>query len=202
MMLGCCHCGEEPSESVPSDSVPSDSVIDSAAQESFSVGFSFCQPCVAVPRNFLVTLSGWSGLYPAHSSCCGSINGSYAISADALANYTGGGVTYFGGCNYWRSAEKCRDHNSATGVSPTCALHATRPLIELVSIMKTIGSVNMRYALTVWSIVPGGFGGSFSPWVFEGDDITDLNKCLYPTLNATVSTNSRCSAGTVSLVPI
>lgn len=207
MLLGCCHCGEQVSESVPpsesnSESMPSHSVSDSVLDNQFSVGISYCNPCVAVPRNFTVTLSGWGSPYPSHLSCCGSINGSYSISADSLSNYTGGGVTYFGGCNYWRSSEKCRNHNSATNVAPSCARHATRPLIELVSILKTNSSVNMRYALTVWSIVPGGFGSVFSPWVFEGNDITDLNKCLYPTLNATASTNSRCSAGTVTLVPL
>ena len=203
MLLGCCHCGETPPSESASQSLGSE---DSVASNEISTDLSLCVPCLAVPRSFLVTLAGWSGLFAAHDSCCGSINGSYSITADVLANYSGGGVTAFSLCNFWKSAEKCKNHNSATTVAPTCALDATRPLVEMVSIMKTIGSTTMRYALTVWSIVPGGFGGTFWPWVFEGNDIGgDLTKCLYPTLNTTTNTpspNARCSPGTVTLTPL
>jgi hypothetical protein len=207
MLLGCCHCGEEPpSESTPSESgSASASSLDSFASNEISTDLSLCVPCLAVPRSFSVTLAGWSGLFPSHNSCCGSINGTYSISADLLANYTGGGVTAFSLCNFWKSSEKCRNHNAATNATPSCARHATRPLIEMVSIMKTIGSTSMRYALTVWSITPGGFGGSFWPWVFEGADIGgDLAKCLYPTVSYVTNTNpnARCSPGTVTLVPL
>lgn len=206
MMLGCCHCGEEPSESIPpSESQSQSDSVDSVAGNEVSTDISFCQPCVAVPKRFNVTLSGWAGLYAAHASCCSAINGTYSIAMDALANYSGGGVNYYGGCNYWKSSQKCTNQNSATGTAPSCAAHATRPLIEMVSILKTISSTNMRFALTVWTITPGGFGGSFWPWVFEGVDISgDLTQCLYPTVSYVSATNpnARCSPGTVTLVPL
>jgi hypothetical protein len=198
MLLGCCHCGEEP----PSESTPPSSSVGS---ESIDNVFSPCVPCTAVPRRFSVSLSGWSGLFAAHNACCGSINGAYTISEHPLANYTGA-VTYYIGCNAWKSDVKCKNQNSATGTTPDCLPHETRPLVEMVSVMKTFGSTSMRYALTVWTITPGGFGSTFWPWIFEGNDIGgDLTKCLYPTLNATVNPlnpSRRCSPGTVTLTPI
>jgi hypothetical protein len=201
MLLGCCHCGQTPSESTP----PSQSQSQSVRPQSIDEIFSPCAPCTAVPRRFTASLSGWSGLFAAHNACCGSINGTYTISEHPLANYTGAVVHYIG-CTAWKSDTKCTNQNTATGTPPSCLPHATRPLVEMVSCMKTIGSTSMRYALTVWTITPGGFGSVFWPWIFEGDDIGgDLTKCLYPTLNATVNSsnpNARCSPGTVTLTPL
>jgi len=210
MLLGCCHCGETPpSESIPpSQSLPpSDSASQSvSASNPISTTLALCQPCVAVPRRFSVSLSGWTGLYAPHATCCNGINGSYTIAIDSnFFNYSGGGVSYFGGCQFWKSSNTCTNQNSATTVAPSCVHHATRPLIEMVSILKTISSTNMRFALTVWTITPGGFGSAFWPWVFESADIVgDLTKCLYPTVSDISSINAfaRCSPGTVTLTPL
>jgi hypothetical protein len=208
MLLGCCHCGQEPSESVPpSESIPPSASASTSVSASnpISTTLALCEPCIAVPKKFSVTLSGWSGLFAAHNACCSEINGTYTIAIDDIANYSGGGVNYFGSCQFWKSADKCTNQNSATTVAPTCDPHATRPLIEMVSILKTISSTTMRYALTVWTITPGGFGSTFWPWVFEGADIGgDLAKCLYPTVSYVTNTNpnARCTPGTVTLVPL
>ena len=211
MLLGCCHCGETPSESIPPSASASNSASGSAsdsasASNAISTTLALCEPCVAVPRRFSVSLSGWTGLYAPHATCCNGINGSYTITLDSnFFNYSGGGVSYFGGCQFWKSSDKCTNQNSTILVAPSCARHATRPLIEMVSILKTISSTNMRFALTVWTITPGGFGSSFWPWVFESADIVgDLTKCLYPTVSdiSGVNANARCSPGTVTLTPL
>ena len=210
MLLGCCHCGETPpSESTPpsvSESQSQSGSIDSFTSNEISTTPAVCEPCVAVPRRFSVSLSGWTGLYAPHATCCNGINGSYTIAIDSnFSNYSGGGVSYFGGCQFWKSSDKCTDQNSTILVAPSCARHATRPLIEMVSILKTISSTNMRFALTVWTITPGGFGSSFWPWVFESADIVgDVTKCLYPTVSDISGTNAfaRCSPGTVTLTPL
>jgi len=209
MLLGCCHCGETPSESTPpsvSESQSQSGSIDSFTSNEISTTPALCEPCVAVPRRFSVSLSGWTGLYAPHATCCNGINGSYAIAIDSnFSNYSGGGVSYFGGCQFWKSSDKCTNQNSTILVAPSCARHATRPLIEMVSILKTISSTNMRFALTVWTITPGPFGSSFWPWVFESADIVgDVTKCLYPTVSDISGTNAfaRCSPGTITLTPL
>ncbi len=75
MLLGCCHCGEEPSESVPpsesaSESAPSDSDSETASGSSETT-FTGCNSCIdaIAPLRWKATIA-YSGTTSTNGKCC------------------------------------------------------------------------------------------------------------------------------------
>ena len=90
MLLGCCHCGETPSESIPpSQSLPpstSQSLPPSTSQSSgpdYSVIGSSCISafgCAAIPRRLTWTIAVTTGNWDGKPDClCPSYNGTFTL---------------------------------------------------------------------------------------------------------------------------
>lgn len=109
MLLGCCHCNEEPPSSSTSGS----------GSGSASVEPVGCGPCIVVPKRWLITISGWTGLTTPHDSCCSSINGDHVISLYTKPPFSTSCVVY-------RSEELARDQRT---VPTPCTEIGVRRLI-------------------------------------------------------------------------
>lgn len=132
MLLGCCHCGEEPSESVPPSASASDSMQSGSLAASdgvLSTDPLTCGPCVVVPAKWIVTLSGWNGVNASHNSCCSGMNREYLLSISSRT-FTPCTVSIPQHCRIWESAEKARNVSTPNGTPPSCA-NTTNPRIQL-----------------------------------------------------------------------
>lgn len=199
MLLGCCHCGEEPSsDSDPpsySDSRPSNDESDSVLD--LSIRPLTCGDCDAVPYRWKVTLSGWAAnvAHPTHATCCTARNMSYVLSPHTgTFGYTIGGLTYTNFCRIWVSQEFAKNH---TASPPSCA-DLSPPLIALG--LRGSGGLATVLDLSVYTAFTG-----FTPIGIHSFTRQAADQCFY---NGTLAYNSaasganpRCSHGTVSLEP-
>lgn len=198
MLLGCCHCGADVSESVPpsqSDSQPSNnqstSIID------FSGRPLECGDCDAVPYRWRVTLSGWTFAtgYASHETCCNIRNDTF------LLNYHPGAFSYLIGvdnytafCRIWTSAEFAKNHNATP---PSCA-DAAPPLIAMG--LRSSGASATVIDLSVYTFFGGLAGTGRHSFTRQASGQCFYNGSL--TYSGAASTPTpRCQHGTVTVEP-
>jgi hypothetical protein len=141
MLLGCCHCGETPSESVP----PSQSLPPSGSQslppsgsESASASSIETRTCFCVfPRRWKFTFPNKTN--PTGGACCDQFAGEHILDFVQCTNIDS---------VRWETAERTTVFPS---VSP-CVLGSTNPMYSL-SIVKGVTNV---------TITLGGGGGTMN----------------------------------------
>ena len=198
MLLGCCHCGETPSESTPpseSSHPPSESVP-SISEEPISERPLVCGDCDAVPYRWKVTLAGWTFFpgKPTHATCCQARNGAYVLSAHTGAfGFNINGLGYASFCRIWKTAELAKNHAASP---PSCANVAGTPLIAMG--LRGLGPTVTVIDLSVYT--PAGFTGLFHSFSVQGS-----GQCFYSGSLAYSSGGSsiiqQCSHGTVTVEP-
>lgn len=102
MLLGCCHCGDTPSESIPpSESVPSESLppSDDLSGPSYSEIASTCISafgCAAIPRRLTWAVSVGGGNWDGKADClCASYDGTFTLKFCDCVFTTGIGYRLF-----------------------------------------------------------------------------------------------------------
>lgn len=201
MLLGCCHCGQEPSDSVPpsqSDSMPSGSAEGSDGP--LSTDPLACGVCIVVPAKWIVTLSGWGGVNSSHQSCCSGMDGQYLLSISSRTS-TPCTVSSPSHCRIWESAEKARNLGTANGTPPSCA-NMTDPRIMLAMVAPFPPTTNI-----VISVLYGNTGafGTATADCFQ-KSFTTVSGCFYSGPVAWSSFTGgggsrRCNYGTISVRP-
>jgi hypothetical protein len=82
MMIGCCYCGEQESESTPSESLPPSESVSESVSESDSGSLSesestfyFCTSCIdqVAPLRYKATI-GYTGTTATNGKCCSVYN--------------------------------------------------------------------------------------------------------------------------------
>lgn len=195
MLLGCCHCGEEPpSESIPpSESTPpSESVSES---DGISIRGIDCGDCDAVPFRWKVTLSGWEAnpLLPLHQTCCLTRNGVFYFNAQTtgLNLLIINGVLGTSYCRVWSTSERSKNQAASP---PSCA-DSSSPWMAM--------GIRVSAGVTVmgWSIyTPVGFGSETHSFQASGAGVCFQTGLL--TYNSSASTaGARCKHGTVYVEP-
>lgn len=199
MLLGCCHCGEEPSESIPpseSGSIPpsgdgSNSVLDLSARD------LECGDCDAVPYRWRVTLSGWTnaGGFPSHATCCGDRNTTFVLNYHpGVFNYLIGVDSYTAFCRIWTSAEFAKNQNT----SPPSCVDAAPPLIAMG--LRSSGLSATVIDLSVYTFF-GGLGGTGRhSFTRQASGQCFYNGFLDYSAGGSTAT-PRCTHGTVSVEP-
>jgi hypothetical protein len=143
MLLGCCHCGETPSESFP----PSDSASDSGSAPDFTYGI--CD-CAAVPKI-------WEVVWPAMdaNAVCPIAAGTYELIKTADKTVPGGTPSTY--CN-WESTTIAPRMKVITGA---WACETWTPPAFRIMVAPSIWSNHLKLFVfySVW--VPSGFGGSY-----------------------------------------
>jgi hypothetical protein len=197
MLLGCCHCGEEESDSIPpsdSDSISpssefSDSVVD------LSIRDLECGDCEAVPYRWKVTLAGWTAhaSFPTHATCCGARNASFILNYHPGSfAFTIGGLNPTNFCRIWTSSELSKNH---TASPPSCA-NAVAPLIAMG--LRGTGSSATVIDLSIYTSFSG-----FTPIGIHSFTRQSAGQCFYSGLLNfnNVGAFPRCSHGTVTVEP-
>lgn len=203
MLLGCCHCDrapEYPPPSIPpSESAPSSS-IQSSSGPFFSTDDLICGICEVTPAKWKITLAGWDSIYANHQSCCQSLDGEYIMDVDPAPGYTINGVLPASYCRVWKSRAFTKNHGTAIGVAPSCAVQST-PLIVMGLFALNPGdptslAVEVRY------------GGSGFPAIMLQDyfsvTFADAGDCLYDgtvPYSSSSAGSRRCSYGTMYASP-
>jgi len=198
MLLGCCHCGETPSESVPpsvSQSQSQSESVPSVSESPISDRPLVCGDCDAVPYRWRITLSGWgaSGSFPTHATCCESRNASFVVSQHVgVFNYTIGGLSYTNFCRIWTSSEFAKNH---TASPPSCA-DLTPPLIAMG--LRGSGLSATVIDLSVYTAFTG-----FTPIGIHNFTRQAAGQCFYSgaLTFVNVGASPRCSHGTVTVEP-
>lgn len=146
MLLGCCHCGETPSESFP----PSASASDSGSAPDFTYGI--CD-CAAVPKI-------WEVIWPAMNSnaACPIAAGTYELNKTADKTVPGGTPSTY--CN-WESTTIAPRMKVITGA---WACETWTPPAFRIMVAPTLWGTSFRLFVThsVW--LPSGFGGSYTDY--------------------------------------
>lgn len=143
MLLGCCHCGGDPSESNPSASS-----VESIATEISTCAFGTCIGQV-FPRRYSVTYNFGTTVF-----CAASYQGSFTLHFRGDAPPLSG----VGGC-FWTSDAKTLEYTGDPG-NP-CPSSLTRPRFVLTMYKNTVlsGSQSFRVRLSVnagiFELVPG-----------------------------------------------
>jgi hypothetical protein len=200
MLLGCCHCGETPSESTPpsvSQSQSQSQSVPSVSESPISERPLVCGDCDAVPYRWKVTLTGWgaAGSFPTHATCCGNRNASFIVSQHVGAfPYLIGGLNVTNFCRIWKSAEFAKNHTA----SPPICTDLAPPLIAMG--LRGSGLSATVIDLSVYTAFTG-----FTPIGIHGFTRQSAGQCFYSgTLNydpGSSSSNPRCSHGTVTVEP-
>lgn len=202
MLLGCCHCGETPSESTPpSQSIPpSNSISQSTPGPSdgpLSTDPLTCGVCVVVPAKWVVTLSGWNGINASHDTCCGGMNGEYLLSiSTATSTICTIGSSY---CRIWESAEKAKHLGTANGTPPPCT-NETSPRVMLAMTSPLPPTTNIVVSVLYGRL--GGFGTATAD-CFQYS-FTSSAGCFYSgpvTWFSYSGGSARCNYGTVTVRP-
>jgi hypothetical protein len=198
MLLGCCHCGEEPSsESVSSSDSGQSESLQSDSDGPLSTDPLTCGPCVVVPAKWIVTLSGWNGVNASHNACCSGMNGEYLLSISSRTS-TPCTVSITEHCRIWESAEKASNVSTLPGTPPSC-IDSTNPRIQLG--MYTFGGNTSL----VCSVLYGGVG----PFSSDQADcfqytFTTRAGCFYSgplTWYTRGFSTPRCNIGTLTVRP-
>ncbi len=159
MLIGCCHCEDDPSESLSSsesESVSSSGSDSVSSAEPLSTRELECGDCDAVPYRWRVTLAGWTaaGAYPSHSTCCNIRNDSFILSYHAgVFGYLIGVDSYTAFCRIWTSSEFAKNQNASP---PTC-VDSAPPLIAMG--LRSSGLSATVIDLSVYTFF-GGLGGT------------------------------------------
>lgn len=195
MLIGCCHCAEPSESSIP----PSESQLPSESVSSvgdLSVRDVICGECDAFPFKWKVTLSGWTGAFTAHNTCCSSINGVYII--PSVASLTVSLPRLFSQyCRVWASSERAKNHNSATNVAPPCTSVASIPQIAL-------GGLASGPSETIWELCvyyPFGLTTHRHAFTIRGSNYCFYNGLLDYDAAASSIVTFRCAIGTVQIEP-
>lgn len=151
MLLGCCHCGEQPSDSFPpSESVPSDSVSDSGSAPDFTYGE--CD-CAAVPKI-------WEVVWPAMNAnaACPIPAGTYQLNKTVNKTVPGGTSSLY--CN-WESSYIAPRMRVITGA---WVCQSWTPPAFRIMVAPTLWGTSLRLFVThsVW--LPSGFGGAYTDY--------------------------------------
>ena len=202
MLIGCCHCDEPSESSIPSEpsvSEPSVSESTSSVLESSVIDLSVrdvdCGECDAFPFKWKITLTGWTGAFPAHNTCCSSISGIYVI--PSVTSLTVSLPRPFGNyCRVWASNERAKNHNSATNVSPPCGSVTSVPQVALGALSSGVD--------TVWELCvyyPFGFTTHRHAFTTRGPNYCFYNGSLTYDAAASSVVTFRCAIGTVQIEP-
>lgn len=142
MLLGCCHCGEDPSESIP----PSESTQSgSGSAPDFTYGE--CD-CAAVPKT-------WELIWPTMDSNapCQIAAGTYELIRQGSKTFPG---SAFGGCT-WESAALAPRMKVISSVW-TCEAWPTAPPAFRVFVIPSVFITHLRLLVSYSVWTPSGFG--------------------------------------------
>ena len=148
MLIGCCHCGQEP----PSESrSASQSVSQSASQSGSAPNYTYgiCN-CAAVPKT-------WQVVWPAMNANapCPIAAGTYDLAYAGLKTFPG---TAYGGCT-WESAS-LGPRMKVTGGAWNCQTWTTAPPAFRVFVIPSVfmDHIELLVSFSVWT---DGFGGRY-----------------------------------------
>jgi len=141
MLLGCCHCGETPSESTPPSVSESQSIDESASESSNESSLEVVSCWCVFPRRWTFTLPGPNRI--GASACC--------------AAYAGIRVLNFVSCTGSVASWETTERRSTTITDPTCNSGSSFPMFGLtinkgvtnttITIGSNSGVFNLAYSV-------------------------------------------------------
>jgi hypothetical protein len=149
MLLGCCHCGETPSDSTPSGSASSNPSSEGASSgNEISLFGNVCGWCSVFPRRFNAPITNAMFTFDSRggtrTNCAefSPVDIVYTGTTRSVPMAATPGTS--GPCAVWQSVERAKN----TNVAASCADHTvSTPIIEMIA---QSGGTSVTLTLAAW----------------------------------------------------